>query len=168
MGILGKPFGRKEDPLSKQAATLVSAAEVQAISMFVPFLDEFPLLREADAKHWDFIMTVAGVFVAASSLSNLRLAGAREEALMESVAESFEQWNTKAIGGFEDCKAFFENECDRLAAAGHEPRFIASDAVGKWIVWNVLSRVPETQHECMLVRATGAAITHRFLSWWSE
>jgi hypothetical protein len=168
MGILSGLFKPKQDPLHKLAATLVPAASINATSMFVPLLDKFPFLREVDVEHWDFILTVAGIFMAASRLNNLRLGDAREESLMETVAESLSQWNPDGIRGFEVCKGLFESEYDRLTAAGHEQRFIASDAVGKWIVWNVLGRAPETQDECMLVRATGTMVTHGFFDWWKE
>jgi hypothetical protein len=168
MSILGKLFKPKENPLRKRAATLVTAVEINAASMFVPLLDKFPFVQEADVKHWDFILTVAGVFLAASRLSNLRLGDAREESLMETVAKSLAEWDPDGIRRFDDCKCLFESEYDRLTAAGHEPRFIASDAVGKWIVWNVLGRAPETEDECMLVRATGTMVTHAFFDWWKE
>lgn len=131
-------------------------------------LDKFPFLREVDIKHWDFILTVAGVFMAASRLDNLRLVDARGENLMETVAMSLAEWDPDGIRGFDDCKGLFESEYDRLTVAGYEPRFIASDAVGKWIVWNVLGRAPETEAECMLIRATGTMVTHAFLDWWKE
>lgn len=63
MGILGGMFKPKEDPLQKQAESLVPAAGINATSMFVPLLDRFPFLREADVEHWDFIVTVAGIFM---------------------------------------------------------------------------------------------------------
>jgi hypothetical protein len=168
MGILGGLFKPKQDPLQKQAETLVPGAGINATSMFVPLLDKFPVLREADVEHWDFIVTVAGVFLGASRLSNMRVSDAREEKLMEIVAESLLNWNSGGIRAFEDCKGFYESEYDRLSAAGHEPRFLASDAVGKWIVWNVLGRAPESQDEYMLVRATGTMVTHAFFDWWKE
>ncbi len=167
MGILGRLF-KPKPLLQKQAETLVSVAKINAISMFVPLLDKFPLLREADIEHWNFIVTVAGVFMGASRLNNLRVGDTREEELMEIVAESLVNWNSDGIRAFEDCKGLYENEYDRLAAAGHEPRFLASDAVGKWIVWNVLDRDPDTQDECMLVRTTGAIVTQAFFDWWKE
>jgi len=168
VGILSGLFKPKEDPLQQQAATLVSAAGINATSIFVPLLDKFPFLREADVEHWDFILTVAGVFMAASRLNSLRLGDPREDSLMETIAESLVEWNPDSIRGFEDCKDLFENEYDRLTTLGHEARFIASDAVGKWIVWNVLGRAPKTQDECMLVRATGTMVTHAFFDWWNN
>jgi len=168
MGIFGRFFRPKEDPLHKQAETLVPAARISATSMFVPLLERFPFLKEANAEHWDFIVTTAGVFMAVSRLNNLRIAYAREDKLMETVTESLQSWNPDGIRAFEDCKGLYEKEYDRLAAAGDELRFLASDAVGKWIVWNVLGRAPESHEEAMLVRTAGAMVTHTFFDWWRE
>ncbi len=107
MGILSRLFKTKEDPLQNQAAALVPAAGINATSMFVPHLDKFPFLREVDVEHWDFILTVAGVFMAASRLNSLRLGDIRQESLMETVAESLVEWNPDGIRGFEDCMDLF-------------------------------------------------------------
>lgn len=56
MGFIDKLFGRKEDMLTKQAKNLVSAANVFAVSLFVPTLDRFSILSEDKPKHWDFIV----------------------------------------------------------------------------------------------------------------
>lgn len=168
MSLLRGLFGDKPDTLLDRAATLVQAAQVNAVGMFTPLLDDFPILRQVETEHWDFVLTVAGVFMAATRLNNLRLGDAREEKLMEVVAEHLDEWKPDGMRGFEDCKGLFEKECDRLNAAGHEPRFVASDAVGKWIVWNVLGRPPETEEERTLVRSTGALATHAFFDWWDN
>ena len=168
MSFLRGLFGEKLDPLLDRAADLVQAAQMNAVGMFTPLLERFPILRQADTEHWDFIVTVAGVFMAATRLNNLRLGDRREEKLMEVVAERLNQWKAGGIRGFEDCKGLFEREFDRLDAAGHDPRFVASDAVGKWIVWNLLGRPPQTDEECMLVRATGTMVTHAFFDWWDK
>lgn len=86
---------------------------------------------------------------------------------MEIVADDLNRWDPDGIRGFEDCKGLFDREFDRLTAAGHESRFVAADAVGIWIVWNVLGRAPETDEEWQLVRATGALATHAFFDWWN-
>jgi hypothetical protein len=161
-------FGEKEDPLLERAATLVEAAQAHAVGMFTPLIDRFPILRKVDIERWDFILTVAGVFMAATRLNNLRLGDAREEKLMGVVAERLNEWKPGGIRGFDDCKGLFEEEFDRLNAAGHDPRFVASDAVGNWIVRNVLGHVPETNEECMLVRSAGTLTTYAFFDWWAS
>ena len=154
--------------LLERAGNLVQAAQINAVGSFTTLLDRFPVLQDADVEHWDFILTVASVFMAATRLNNLGLEDVYEERLMEVVAERLDQWNPDAIRAFEDCKGLFEDEFDRLTEAGHEAQFVASDAVGKWIAWNVLGRSPQTNEECMLVRATGTMATHAFFDWWDK
>jgi hypothetical protein len=48
--------------------------------------------------------------------------------LLATVAKSLARWKPDGIQGSEDCKDLFEIGYNRLAAAGHESRFIASDA----------------------------------------
>ncbi|MEN6424779.1 MAG: hypothetical protein ABFE13_05420 [Phycisphaerales bacterium] len=156
------------DPLLEQAERLLGTAQIQAVGMFTPLSERFRILCEADVEHFNFILTVAGVFMAATRLNNLRLGDAREDRLMEVVAEQMNEWEPDGISAFEDCKRLFESTFERLTKAGHEPRFVASDAVGTWIVWNVLGRAPHTDEEWLLARAAGGMVTHAFFGWWDE
>lgn len=168
MSIFSKLFGPKQDPLFNQANTLVPAACITATNLFVPLLDKFPFLRDCNVEHWDFIVTVAGVFIGSSRLNNMRIGEDREDRLMETVAKALTNWNSDGIRAFEDCKQLYENEYDRLASSGHDKRFIASDAVGKWIVWNVLGRAPRSPAEASLIRTSGALVINAFFNWWKE
>jgi len=169
MDMLRRLLGKKHDPLMERADTLVQMANVNAVGAFTPMLGEFPLLRETDTENWDFILTVAGVFMAATRLRNLRVGEAREQKLMNVVYERFTGWDAKnGIRAFEDCKSFFASNFDTLTKRGHEPQFVASDAIGLWIVWNVLGRAPQSEKEGSLVRTVGVLVTHAFFNWWDE
>jgi hypothetical protein len=159
--------------LRGKAERLVPSASVYAVSLFIPMLDQFPLLRKVDPKNWDFFVTIAGVFVGVTHLHNLKeQTEVRQEDFMdilEIVSCGLDNWNPDSgFRGFADCKAMFELSVDALTNAQREPRFIASDAVGWWAVHNLLGRMPESQEERKLVRHLGAAIAHTFSSWWSE
>ena len=159
----------KDDPLRGQAERLVSSASVSAVTMFLPMLDQHPLLKRVNPEQWDFLLTIAGVFMAATRLQNLHLRDDRQRELMEVVAHGLTDWNPEnGIRGFEDCKAMFERTFDALTKIQREPRFIASDSIGSWIVWNLLGRPPEAEEERKLVRAVGVSVVHAFLSWWSD
>jgi len=166
MALLEKPFGNKQDPLSERADTLVAAAQINAVGSFTPLADKFRFLRDVKLEDWDFFVTVATVFMGASRLNNLRIDEAREDKLMEIIAGRLNEWNKDGFRGFEDCKRLFESEFDRLTQAGDDSRFVASDSVGKWIVWNILKRAPKSDGECLLVRAIGAVATHAVFDWW--
>jgi len=156
------------DPLLERAQNLVQAAQINAVSMFTSLLDRFPILREVDVEHSDFILTVASVFIAATRLNNLHLGDEREERLLEVVAERLDQWKPDGTRGFEDCKELFEREFDQLTEAEGEPRFVSSDALGKWIIWNILGRPPQTDEESILVRAIGETVIYSFYDWWDK
>lgn len=159
----------KHDPLRETAERLVPSASVNAAAMFVPMLDEHPLLKKVNPKQWDFLLTVAGVFMAATRLQNLQIADDRKQELMDVVAHGLAHWSPKnGIRGFEDCKAMFERNFDPLTNVQHGPRFVASDAIGMWIVWNLLQKPPEAQEERELARAAGASVVHTFFSWWDQ
>jgi hypothetical protein len=171
MNMLRSLFRQKDDPLMERADTLVQVANVNAIGAFTPLLDSFPILREVDTRHWDFILTIAGVFMAATRLRNLRLGERREQTLMRKVAERLNQWDTaNGIRSFEHCKSFFERTLDGVAqaAVNDQKHFAASDTIGAWIVWDVLDRPPESEEERGLVRAVGVLVTHAFFDWWDE
>ncbi len=168
MSFFCRVLDSKQDQLLDRSKNLVHAAHINAIGMFTPLIDKFPFLREADVEHWDFVLSIAGVFMAVTNLNNLKIDHDLENRLMEIVTKDLVEWNSDGIRGFEDCKNLFESEFDRLTTAGHKPKFIASDALGKWIVWNVLGRAPQTNEECLLVRTVGIMITHVFLDWWDK
>jgi hypothetical protein len=131
------------DPLLRQADTLVSAAETYATETFTSLLKKFSFLREVDKRHWDFILTIAGVFIAVTRLGHLGLGENHQRKLMGKVGEKLTQWDpANGRRAFEDCASFYERAFNELTSAGDEPRFVGSDALGSWVVWSVLGRRP--------------------------
>jgi hypothetical protein len=158
---------KNDDPLRGQAERLVSSAIINATSMFVPMLDQHPLLKTVKPEDWDFFLTIAGVFIAVSRLEKLQVSNNRKQELRNVVARALTDRSPEnGFRGFEDCKAMFERNFDALTRIQHEPRFIASDAVGVWIVWNLLGRPSESEEARKLVRAVGVGIVQSFFSWW--
>ena len=155
------------DPLVRQANTLVSAAQIQAVGSYTPLVDRFRLLKTANIDSWDFIVTIACVFVGTKRLADLRLDAARESALMDIVTQRLAAWAPDGVSALDDCKRMYEHEASRLIAAGHDPNFVASDALGRWIVWNVFNRQPSTEPELAMSRGIGVSAVSAFFSWWS-
>jgi len=157
------------DPLLRRADTLVSAAETYATETFTSLLKKFSFLREVDKRHWDFILTIAGVFIAVTRLGHLGLGENHQRKLMGKVGEKLTQWDpANGRRAFEDCASFYERAFNELTSAGDEPRFVGSDALGSWVVWSVLDRRPQSEEERRLVRTVGGMIMHTFLNWWEE
>jgi hypothetical protein len=137
--------------------------------MFVSLLKKFSFLREVDVKQWDFTLTIAGVFIAVTRLRELRLREKRQRKLMRKVGAKLIQWDsTNGRRAFEDCASFYERAFNELTSLGDDPRLVRSDALGSWIVWNVLRRPPQSQEEHQLVRIVGGMVTHTFFNWWKE
>jgi hypothetical protein len=157
----------QNDPLLKQADCLAEVAQINSIALYQSARKEFLFLQDVNVKHWDSILTIAGVFMAANRLKNLRLNEQREQILMKRIAERLAQWEPGyAIRGFEDCKSFFERAFDSLS--DHKLRFVASDAVGSWVVLNILGRPANSEEEWKLVRTVGVSVTQNFFNWWEE
>ena len=166
MGILNKLFKPKQDPLYVRAINLVPSARINATSIFVPLLDKYSFLKDVNVKNFDFIVTVAGVFIASSRLNNLSVSEAKKEQVMHIVAQKLEEWSHDGIRAFEDCKGFYETEYDRLEELKHESRFLSTDAIGIWIVWNILGNAPQDEAEIRLIRNMGINVIEAFFEWW--
>ena len=152
----------QNDRLLKQADYLVEVAQINAVALYQSARKDFLFLQNVNVKHWESILTIAGIFMAANRLRNLRLNEQREQVLLRRIAEGLVQWEPGyAIRGFE---SFFERAFDSLS--GHNLRFTASDAIGSWIVWNILGRPASSEEEWKLVRTVGASVTHNFFDWW--
>lgn len=168
MGVMSKTPG--DEPLLPQAKALVDAATAFARRAYLPAASEYPslgLTKAGGKEHWDLIVSVAAVYIAAARLNNLELGAAREATLMGVVTEHLEAWDAaNALACFENCKEFFGKNFEALAARGHEPRFIASDTIGLWLAWNLLERAPQSDDERRFVRGVGVAATHGFFGWW--
>src|SRR5690242_1721275 len=115
------PFRR--DPLEQDAASLVGEANALAIGSFLEFIDEFPFIAhdERGQRNWDFIVTVAGVFLALIRLKTLNLDEKRRLKLEKKVAESLVQrYPRSARPAFENCKSYFDKTYYDLLDAGYE------------------------------------------------
>jgi hypothetical protein len=156
------------DPLTKQADTLVSAAHIQAVGSYTPLVDRFRVLRTANIDSWDFIITIACIFVASKRLADLQLGAKRTDELMAIVAKHLTRWAPDGVVALEDCKRLFNAEYDRLSLMGHDAQYVASDAIGMWAVWNVFGHQPATDEEAALTRAVGLSVTQAFFGWWRE
>jgi hypothetical protein len=156
-------------PVVEASGHLSFGAETYATERFTSLLKKFSFLREVDKRHWDFILTIAGVFIAVTRLGHLGLGENHQRKLMGKVGEKLTQWDpANGRRAFEDCASFYERAFNELTSAGDEPRFVGSDALGSWVVWSVLGRRPQSEEERRLARTVGGMIMHTFLNWWEE
>lgn len=165
MGIISNIF-RSKNHLADRAEGLVPHAKIMAIGSFQPMSEKFDFLKTVQLDDWDYFVTVAVFFIGISRLNRIRISQRRRDELVEIAATHLLEWDRNSVAGFEDCQKFFDPEFDRLSASGHDPRFVAADALGLWIVWNLLKRKPSSELECGLVRAIGGMSVHSVFDWW--
>ena len=148
---------------------LPSAAQMYAISSLVSFLDEFPSLREVETKQWDATLTTAGIFVAVSRLNQETMSEQAHDRLLDTVTQEAVRLDPQAIDAVEDCRAFVDRTYDGLASdpSYADRKFLFSDSLGGWIVWNLVGHAPATEDERRMVRTLGANVVHAFHSWWA-
>lgn len=174
-GFLGI-FGRGTSSLLDQADGLVKAAYSNAVSQLGPLMSKFPILQEVYVgrasqaeyvEHFDFIFTVASVFVAVHSLRGAEIDAERRREALDRIQLRLREWHpAKALAGFDHCQAAFDQELQEFAKRSRDARQNATDAIGSWIVADILQRFPETPEEMILVRTTGAMVMSKFYEYW--
>ena len=127
MSFFRRLFGEKQDPLFDRAAELVEVAQINATAMFLPALERFSVLREVDTEHWDFVLTVAGVFIAATRDSRLANEGIIDKAKGCDIALATRMVSDAAADLYDAC-CLFTSDADYL------PAVEAVRALGK-VVW---------------------------------
>lgn len=172
LGIFGKP----SQTLLDQADGLVRMAYGEAVSKLGPMLGKYPVLQEVYAsrasqpdyvEHFDFMMTIAGVFMALQALKAADIDADRRQEAVDRVEARLKEWNAeKAMAGLEHCQVAYAEELSELRKGGTDGLQSASDAIGTWIVADILQRFPETEEDQRLVRATGTMVTSKFSSYW--
>ena len=157
--------------LIERAKRLPISAKIFAISFNTKVIDDFPLVRTVKSDRWDFIITVAGIFVATSQLNHEPLDDDVKNVIREAASHAAAQWNPKAVEAIEDCTQFVNRTYDRLQSSREysgETQFLFSDSLGFWVVSNLLDQGPESDAEGQLVRSLGATLVHTFMNWWKD
>ena len=152
--------------LVKDGERLTSIAGIFAVTSFVPHLNHYPFLRHADPTRWDFIVSAACVFLAVTGLNELGLDDETESRVIDVVSAQVAEWNPNGLRAVEACKTMFERESARLASTGYPQQFLATDALGIWIFWNLFDRAPISQSEVEFVRTIGTGVVHEFFTYW--
>ena len=148
---------------------LPAAAKVAAISSYTLFSDKYPIVQKIKSERWDFVITIAGVFVAVSQLNHENISDADKDALHVRISVAAVEIYPDFIEACEDCRIFVDRTYDGLAVAKegqNNKQFLFSDAIGSWIVWNLFEHAPSSEDETSLIRPIGMFIVHSFFNWW--
>lgn len=155
--------------LIESGEKLASAAKALAISSYADFQDEYPIIEQIKTEHWDFILTIAGIFVAVSQLNHENISEQDKDSLLDSVTNSAIEIYPSSIDACEDCRIFVDRTYDGLAKEKYyqsNSKFLFSDSLGSWVVWNLFGHAASNEDERKLIRVLGAFFVHSFISWW--
>jgi|CXWL01.1.fsa_nt_gi hypothetical protein len=162
-------FRKKPDPLLERAENLINAASILGIGSYTDFSADLSIVNKIDTEQWDWVFTIAGVFVADTRLNTDGLEASRKQQIHDLIMQKLASWKPDGLGGLHDCKAFFERTYESLAKMNEyraDPQFLSSDCLGAWMVWNLLGHAPESEDERKLSRMAGAFVTRSFVDWW--
>jgi len=169
MGLLKRLFGKNEPDLTDRARSLVALAQVFATSSAASVAKDFRSIGTVEPQRWDFVFTIGGVFVAVSQLNHESLSEHTKNVLLDIVTEAVAAWHPRGLNAVEDCRRYVDRTYDGLMTLPEyktNPRFLFSDSLGGWVVWNLLDRAPSTREEKQLVRVLGGMLVHSFIYWW--
>ena len=155
--------------LIEGAEKLPDAAKTLAVSSYTQFLDKYPIIEKINPGHWDFVLTIAGIFVGVSQLNHEKIPEQNKDALLDTVTTAAIEIYPDSIEACEDCGNFVDRTYDGLAKEKEykdNPKFLFSDSLGSWVVWNLFGHVPSNEDERNLVRILGGFLVHSFTSWW--
>ncbi len=148
---------------------LPSAAKVLAVSSYVTFSNNYPIVRRIKPERWDFVLTVGGIFMAASQLNHENISEDDEDALLDRITNAAVKIYPDSVDACDDCRGFVDRAYDGLAKEAEyrsNPQYLFSDCLGGWVVWNLFGHAPSNEDERQLVRELGGFLVHSFVSWW--
>lgn len=155
--------------LTYNADRLPFAAKALAVNSYITFLDRYSIIKQIKPEQWDFVITIAGTFLAVSQLNHESITENEKDKLIDTITKSAISIYPDFIEASEDCRLFVDRTYDGLAELKeyqNDKSFLFSDALGGWVIWNLFGHSPVNEDENTLVRVTGVFIVHTFISWW--
>jgi len=156
----------KERDYIESGTILPGASKASAISLYTVMLNRFPSVSHIAPEKWDFVLTIAGIFVAISQLNYENVSHIQKEEVLDEVTRASIGLYPDAVEACEDCRQFVDCTHDGLKEAKVEAQYLFSDSLGAWVVWNLFGEAPASQEQRELAKALGAMIVHSFVSWW--
>lgn len=155
--------------LIENGKKLSSAAQILAVTSYMDFLGNYPIVAKIKPEHWDFVLTIGGIFVAVSQLNHENIPEQEKDAILDTVTNAATQIYPDSIDACEDCRKFIDRTYDGLAEGieyKNNPQLLFVDCLGVWVVWNLLGHDPSNDDEGKLIRILGGLLVQSFISWW--
>ena len=153
--------------LFESGKKLPSAAKILSVNSYTQFLDKFGVIGQIEPKQWDFVLTIAGIFVAISQLNHENISDRDKNTLLDEITKGAIEIYPDFIEACEDCRNFVDRTYDGLKkeCQGNE-QFLFSDSLGGWVVWNLFGHASVGSKEKNLIRSIGIFLVQSFISWW--
>ncbi len=148
---------------------LPSAAKILALTSYTEFLGKYPIVGQIKPEHWDFVLTIGGIFAAVSQLNHENIPEQNKDAILDTVTKAATEIYPDSIDACEDCGKFIDRTYEGLAKEKeykNNPQFLLSDSLGAWVAWNLFGHAPSNGDERKLIRILGGFLIHSFISWW--
>jgi len=155
--------------LIEGAEKLPGAAKILAVGSYTQFLGKYPIIEKIKPEHWEFVLAIAGIFVAVSQLNHENIPEQNKDAILDTVTTAAIEIYPDSIEACEDCRNFVDRTYDGLfkdKECKDNPKFLFSDSLGSWVVWNLFGYVPSNEDERNLIRILGGFLVDSFISWW--
>ena len=163
-------FSKRRKELTKKAGLLFPSVTLVSKTLFFNLKEKFSVLQTIEEKEWDFYFRVGAIWAATIGLQRLETVNSRTKSSLSKIyGQTIKDWNNNWNLAFEDCGKFFYKTIEKTENISEyelNPTFRISDAIGSWIVWNLLNHRPASQEELNLIRPIGLLTTEEFIIWW--
>ena len=148
------------DQLTRSSRGLVPAARNAAKGLNAAICAKFPEAAKIDIAAWDQYLTVGFVWAALSALRAKETPATAIEEVKTIVADSLSRAFPEGVKALDHCTLFMSQ------TTGGDEKIGVDDALGYWIVWNLLGRDDFTEDEDKIVRILGNIAIKEFASFW--
>lgn len=133
--------------------SFIAQAELAAVGSYSAFVAQFPSLSEVSVDDWDFYLVVGASFGATLKTQDLNIDEVQRDKLRRSILSALIEWKSDGERAFLDCETLFHKTHQKLT--NNNSQYPTTDALGYWIVFNLLKRPPQEQNERDFMRTVG-------------
>jgi len=148
--------------LNERAEALVTVSKINAASMLTVLRLEPSVLDNVDNDHWDFIVTIAGVYAAIAGVRSKHSKVPTKElltAIFETINVKLRELDPNAENTYRDLHFMLEGVQKRRPASENDSDdyYYKSD-LGFWIVEQVFGHRPQSEQRRALAYRVGSMV----------
>jgi hypothetical protein len=134
-------------------------------------LRKFPSLAESEVEDLDFFLTVAIVCANIFAFPHASGDPRRRDEAIAAIRQALDDWHQRGNAALDDCTAFVGRNVEMLLSTPEyqaDPSLVLPDAIGLWVVTNVLHRLPSGGAEFEGVRPIGRWCNFTLNGFWER